>query len=213
MNEAASAGGRLRILDAGCGVGYGADFPPDAHVVGIDISEAALARNRKLDERILGDLQSYPLPSESFDLVVCHYVLEHVEDPRAAVRNLAASVRRGGELDISIPILWSAKGLLTKLTPHRFHVWCYRRLFHFENAGKDGYGPFPTTLAITPRRLEEDLAALGLEPVTRKTWRATLGLPRALGLVWNAIGVVERVLLPARGATEYRARFRKVGPS
>ena len=93
-------------------------------------------------------------------------------------------------------------------TPHRFHVWCYRTLLRVPNAGKEGYGPFPTTLTITPKKLERELASLGFDRVSVSTWRDSVNLPRSLA-VWDAVGVVERLLLPSRGATEYRARFRK----
>lgn len=190
-------------------MGFTADFPPDAHVVGIDLSEVALARHKRLDERILGNIETYPFPAESFDLVVCHYVLEHVDDPVAAIRNLASAVKPGGELDVQVPILGSVKGLVTKFTPHRFHVWCYRTLLREPNAGKEGYGPFPTTLTITPKKLERELASRRFDRISVSTWRASVNLPRVLSSVWDAVGVVERVLLPGRGATEYRARFRK----
>ena len=201
--------GEYRVLDAGCGMRMTVDLPPGAHVVGIDISEAALARNDSVDERVVGDIEKHPFASESFDLAVCHDVLEHLEDPVAAVRNLARVVKPGGELDVRMPILWSVKGLLTKLTPYRFHVWCYRRLFRIETAGREGHAPFPTRLRIPPSRLEKELAAAGFEIVFVETWRMRGNLPRALEVTWRLLGVIERVL-PARGATDYHGRFRKI---
>jgi hypothetical protein len=105
-----------------------------------------------------------------------------------------------------MPIVWSTKGLLTKLTPHRFHIWCYRTLFRIETAGQEGYAPFPTRLRITPRRLEEELADAGLEIVFVERWRQSGNLPPALELLWRFLGAVERVL-PGHGATDYHGRF------
>lgn len=208
MPDVVRSAGEYRVLDAGCGMHIAVELPAGAHVVGIDISEVALARNSSIDERVLGDIQRYPFPAESFDLVVCHDVLEHLEDPVAAARNLARVVKPGGELDIRMPILWSAKGLLTKLTPYRFHVWCYRTLFRIDTAGRDGHAPFPTKLRITPGRLEKELAAAGLEILTVETLRMSGNLPRALEALWRLLGVLERAL-PSRGATDYHGRFRK----
>jgi SAM-dependent methyltransferase len=185
------------------------ELPPDAYVVGLDVSAVALARNEIVDEAIIGDIETYPLPNQRFDLVVCHDVLEHLSDPVAAVRNLARSVAVGGELDVQMPILWSDKGLVTRLTPHRFHVWCYRVLFRIETAGREGYAPFPTKMRITPKRLESELAAAGLELVERKTWRFSGNLPSLLERVWQFVGRVEGRVLRGGGATDYRARFRR----
>lgn len=187
----------------------GVELPPNAHVVGLDASAVALASNESVDEAIVGDVETYPLPDRQFDLVVCHDVLEHLGDPVAAVRNLARSVAAGGELDVQMPILWSDKGLVTRLTPHRFHVWCYRVLFRIETAGRDGYAPFPTKLRITPKRLESELVAAGLELVDRATWRFSGNLPPLLERVWQFVGRVEARVLPGGGATDYRARFRR----
>ena len=200
--------GEYRVLDAGCGMDLRVELPANAHVVGIDISEAALARNATVDERIVGDVETFPFPDESFDLIVCHDVLEHLDDPVAATRNLARALKPGGELDVRMPIVWSTKGLLTKLTPHRFHVWCYRTLFGIKTAGQEGYAPFPTRLRITPRRLEQELADAGLEIVWVERWRQSGNLPPALELLWRFLGAVERVL-PGHGATDYHGRFRK----
>jgi SAM-dependent methyltransferase len=211
MTESPSGALQARVLDAGCGMQTAAGLPTAAYVVGIDISQAALDRHHGLDERIVGDIERYPFESGEFDLVVCHDVLEHLDDPVAALRNLARAVKPGGEIDIQMPILWSAKGLLTKLTPHGFHVWVYRRLFHFEHAGEEGYGPFPTTLRITPKKLEGELSAAGFEVVRVETWRAQPSLPSPLSFVWGAVGHVEKVVFSHRGATEYRGRFRRLG--
>jgi SAM-dependent methyltransferase len=196
------------VLDAGCGMDMSVELPPNAHVLGIDVSEAALARNSAIDERIVGDIETYAFGPRRFDLIICHDVLEHLDDPTAAVRNLAGALKHGGELDVRMPILWSAKGIVTKLTPHRFHVWSYRRLFGIPTAGQEGFAPFPTRLRITPKRLERQAASAGLDRVSVETWRVRPSLPGPLRAVWTVVGWAEKVL-PARGATEYRARFRK----
>jgi SAM-dependent methyltransferase len=148
----------MRLLDAGCGRDtHAIELPDDCHVVGIDVSRAALDANPSLDDRIVGDLETYPLPANTFDLAVCWDVLEHLRRPEMALDNLVRSLKPGGKLVIGIPNVLTPKALATKFTPHRFHVFVYKRLFAFPNAGLPGHGPFPTYLrwSLRPHALED----------------------------------------------------------
>lgn len=137
----------IKVLDAGCGRHpRQLDLPGNCHLVGIDVSEAALEANAALDERILGDLESYPLPPNTFDVAVCWDVLEHLRHPRLALENITRSLKPGGKVILGIPNVLSPKGLITKFTPYRFHVLVYKKVFKFAEAGAPGYGPFPTYL-------------------------------------------------------------------
>ena len=77
------------VLDAGCGLGLGLDILRCA---------ASDAQGQDLDPRLardgvhIGGLDT--LPSKSFDLVVSIDVVEHVEDDRAFVRQLARIARK-----------------------------------------------------------------------------------------------------------------------
>jgi SAM-dependent methyltransferase len=191
-----------RALDAGCGRERPyVDFGADAYVVGIDISEKELALNAGLDERIVGDIQTYPLPAESFDEIACWDVLEHLPNPRQALGNLINALKPGGRLTLGIPNLLSPKGLLTKFTPHRFHVWVYRRVFHFEEAGTPGYGPYKTYLrwSLTPRRLVKFVEERGLtvEELTLYESELFKRLPQdspVVGALWSASTSAWRVV-------------------
>src|SRR5439155_1728066 len=80
-----------------------------------------------VDEKILGDIQTYPLPND-LDAVVCWDVLEHLPEPDRALRNFFQAVKPGGVIVVKSPNTRSLKALVTKLTPLRFHTWYYRRL-------------------------------------------------------------------------------------
>jgi SAM-dependent methyltransferase len=136
----------LRVLEAGCGSATHLRLPPGSRVVGIDVSAKQLDRNARLDERIQGDLQEYELPRRAFDLVLCWEVLEHLPRPRVALDRLAGAVAEGGVLVVAVPNLLSVKGLVTKLTPHWFHVAFYRHVYGVEGAGRDDQAPYPTYL-------------------------------------------------------------------
>jgi 2-polyprenyl-3-methyl-5-hydroxy-6-metoxy-1,4-benzoquinol methylase len=103
------AAGR-RVLDAGCGVGYGSQILHDAgaeDVVAVDISPEVVeaARTRVSPEITVeqGDLHRLRLPDGRFDLVVAFEVIEHVPDPEAVIRELARVLAWGGILVVSTP--------------------------------------------------------------------------------------------------------------
>jgi SAM-dependent methyltransferase len=156
----------LRVLDAGCGGKLYLELPAHARLTGIDISEESARRNKRINEIIIGDLQSYPLPRKAFDVVICCDVLEHLPHPDRALRSLFESLDDDGIVILELPNVFSLKGLVTKLTPHRFHVWVLRTFLNFRNAGRPGFAPFPTFLrtSIAPRRLLEFCAAHGMRP-------------------------------------------------
>lgn len=144
------AGGQvLRVLEAGCGSMSKVRLPADAYIVGIDISAKQLERNSGLDARILGDIETYPLPEGSFDIIICWDVLEHLPSPEKALKNFFRAARPGGLIVLAFPNLLSLKGLITKLTPHFIHVWYYRYLLHVPDAGLNDTCPFVTYLRLT----------------------------------------------------------------
>ena len=155
-----------RVLDAGCGGKLYFELPPNARLTGIDISEESARRNKRINEIIIGDLQSYPLPRKSFDIIICCDVLEHLPHPDRALQSLFEALDDDGILVLELPNVFSLKGLVTKLTPHRFHVWALRTFLNFRNAGRPGFAPFPTYLrtSIAPRRLLGFCAAHGMRP-------------------------------------------------
>jgi SAM-dependent methyltransferase len=147
VNRLMSGRTSIRVLEAGCGSTVHFSFPAPCHLTGIDVSQRQLERHVLLEERILGDLQTHELPAQSFDAVVCWNVLEHLRDPEAAVRNMAAAVRPEGILVIACPNPLSFKGLGARLTPLWFHVWFYKHVLGIKEAGADDFGPFPTIMS------------------------------------------------------------------
>jgi SAM-dependent methyltransferase len=146
----------LQVLEAGCGSNSKFKLAPNAHITGIDISKEQLAKNSLLHEKILGDIQTYPLAPSSFDIIFCWDVLEHLEYPEKALQNFARAIRDGGIVVVGAPVVGSFKGVITKYTPHWFHVAVYRYWLGNKNAGKPGCAPFPTFLknSMSPRSIE-----------------------------------------------------------
>src|SRR5258708_2463397 len=95
-----------RIVDFGSGLGQlslDMALASGAQLVGIERSEEQLARavrHRLLDLR-QGDVTDPPLRERewgTFDLAHARFVLEHVRDPLAVVRQMVRAVRPGGRL-------------------------------------------------------------------------------------------------------------------
>jgi ubiquinone/menaquinone biosynthesis C-methylase UbiE len=89
------------IVDAGTGTGgllpLLSAAAPEATIVGLDLTAAMLGHARGQDVRLVqADLAHVPLRPGSVDVLVSAFVLFHLTDPPAAVRQLAAALRPGG---------------------------------------------------------------------------------------------------------------------
>lgn len=108
-------GGPLDIVDVGGGTGgFAVPLAQAGHrVTVVDPSPDALAAlSRRAAEQgladrvraVQGDLEDVQtlVAADSADLVLCHSVLQMVEDPAAALRRLAALLRPGGGLSLLV---------------------------------------------------------------------------------------------------------------
>jgi ubiquinone/menaquinone biosynthesis C-methylase UbiE len=103
-----------RVLDAGCGDGLFASLIAAPVVIGVDNAPAMVARalERGVDARP-GDIERLPFEHEAFDVVVCNWVLYHLQDLDRGLAELARVLRPGGRLvgiynrDEHMTELWS----------------------------------------------------------------------------------------------------------
>jgi len=135
----------LTILDAGCGEGINlltlceAD---DWSLAGIDLDADSLqiARDALPDRVALdqGDLEALPYPDRSFDLVIGTEVLEHVDDPAAALREMARVSSQHLVLSVPREPIWRVANVSrgkywTRLgnTPGHVNHWSGRGFVRF----------------------------------------------------------------------------------
>lgn len=103
-----AAEGRLRgrILENGCGIGlYLERLAAQGGVaIGLEIDLERATEARERSDHILAGLgERLPFPADTFDLILSHEVLEHVQDDRAAVIEMVRTLKPGGRLLIFVP--------------------------------------------------------------------------------------------------------------
>jgi SAM-dependent methyltransferase len=140
----------------------------------VDIDPRQVERNGVAHETILGDLQTIELPAESFDLVICYNVIEHLPRLTEAFERMSRVVKRGGLIVIGAPVPMSLNGLAARFTPHVVHVWICKHLLKWPDAGKPGCAPFPVAYhkLVDPDALQAHARKRGFEPAY---FRAYLG--------------------------------------
>ena len=99
-----------RVLDLGCGTGYGAAeiSRSAASVTGLDISADAVAyaceNYKQPNIRVLqASAAAIPLRDASFDLVVAFEVIEHITEWRKLLEDVRRVLAPGGQLVVSTP--------------------------------------------------------------------------------------------------------------
>jgi SAM-dependent methyltransferase len=147
-----------------------------ARITLVDIEPRQVARNDIAHETIVGDLQTIELPAESFDLVICYNVIEHLPRLPDALERLSRAVKRGGLIVIGAPVPMSLNGLAARWTPHFVHVWICRYLLKWPDAGKPGCAPFPVAYhrLVDPQELQAYMQQLGLQPTFFRTYLGSL---------------------------------------
>lgn len=167
---AAAAESRLQgvVLDDGCGVGmyvvrlaaYG------GRVVGIEYDVTRAVEAHQLSPYILSAAGEHlPFPTNSFDLVLSHEVLEHVANDHLAAGEIVRTLRPGGRLALFVP---------NRGYPFETHGIYWRGEYHFGNIPLVNYLPRPLRNRLAPhvrvysrRDLEQLFAGLPVRIIRR----------------------------------------------
>ncbi len=126
---AARLGWKKRILDAGCGAGYGSSelARVGLRVVGVDVSweavEFAAATYRSPNLRFLASsCAALPFAGKSFDLVVAFEVIEHIEEWPSLISEARRVLAPGGQFIVSTPNKAYYTDSRRRSGPNPFHV-------------------------------------------------------------------------------------------
>ena len=116
----------LRVLDIGCGSGYGSQILRNAHsYLGVDISDEAVEACRQkfnapnVSFRV-ADASNLDFGDQEFDLITCFEVLEHVEHPEDIVRQVKRVLSSTGIFVSSTPDKETYNSVLSE--PNSYHL-------------------------------------------------------------------------------------------
>lgn len=116
-----------RILVDGCGIGayLGRLNQGASQAVGLDIElERTMEAREKAPQVVCGAGERLPFAPDTFDLVLSHEVLEHVQDDRLALAEIVRVLRSGGRLALFCP---------NRGYPFETHGIYWRGRYHFGN--------------------------------------------------------------------------------
>ncbi len=151
------------VLDAGCGrAGILQDHYREVpFLVGLDMDLPSLRNNARLHAGALADLRALPFADASFDIVGSTWVMEHLEEPEEAFREIGRVLRPGGHLLVLAPNAWSCVALLNRAIPGRLQAALVCRAY-----GRGSRDTFPVVYAANTRsRLAKLTRAGGLREV------------------------------------------------
>lgn len=109
---------RSRVLDLGCGRGGVVElFWQDVKLAaGLDPDSPSLDEHRAAGMPVIrGVGERLPFVDESFDLIVCLWVLEHLREPDATLREVTRVLRPGGHFVFVTPNLRNPLTLMNRI--------------------------------------------------------------------------------------------------
>ena len=124
-----------RVLDVGCGLGLYVEqlrrFSDQVYGIDVDVERVRQGADR-LANLLVAAAENPPFLSASFDVVLLHEVLEHVDDDRRVVREAARLLSPGGRMVIFAP---------NRMYPFETHGIYWRGRYLFGNFPLVGYLP------------------------------------------------------------------------
>ncbi len=192
------------VLDVGCGDTCRVRLTSPTRTTGVDASETHIARNPGLDQRIVGDIDEVDFGLESYDLIVCWDVLEHLRTPVGTIDRMIDALRPGGMLLLAWPNFVSVKAALARRLPHGAHEAVFSWIYPYARGDADN-SPFPTVLDDSLRldRVLSHVKSRGVVPVEVVKYESSMqrrarGKLRLVGRPWKCAKAVVAFLTGGR---------------
>jgi len=159
-----AAGSRMEgnVLENGCGVGTYVRhlIPYGGNIFGLEYDfERTLQASQHSSLISCAAGENLPFPNETFEFILSHEVLEHVQDDRMAVSEMVRTLQPGGRIGLFAPNMGY---------PYETHGIYWRGSYHFGNIPGVNY---------LPRRLRNRLAPHVRIYASRDLERLFAGLP------------------------------------
>jgi len=170
--------GARRVIDVGCGSGYGTASLADVAALAVGIDRVLPDRRFRGDGGafLVGDLRALPLSPQRFDLVLSFQVIEHLDDPGFYVDALADLLAPEGVAIVTTPNVETSDGV----NPYHVHEYtgdelrrCLAR--RFESVDVQGITPSEPARRILEERSRRIRRIMRLDPI-----RLHQRLPRGL---------------------------------
>ncbi|HLO34374.1 MAG TPA: class I SAM-dependent methyltransferase [Anaerolineales bacterium] len=190
-----AAGDRLTgcILENGCGVGMYVEHlsPFGGKVIGLEYDFERASQAQRNSPHIVNAASEFlPLPSGTFDLILSHEVLEHVQDDRTALCEMIRTLNPGGRALIFVP---------NRGYPFETHGIYWQGKYHFGNKFFVNYLPRVLRNKLAPHvrvYSAKDLEKLFIDlPVRFVTRSIIFGAYDNLIVRFGALGKVLRGIL------------------
>ncbi len=159
-----------RLLELGCGTGYGsaelADALPELRIVAVDRVKPGPDARRPNADYLQADLRGLPLSARCFTTIVSFQVIEHLEDPSPYLRAIARLLEPEGTAFLTTPNRLVSDGV----NPWHVHEYEAEELRgvlaeHFHEVEMLGIRPGPRVAAYFEARLARIRKIMRLDPL------------------------------------------------
>lgn len=130
----------MSIIDVGSGIGEFTKYIPNGvQFIGAELSSKAVEIAQSLNRNVkqMDIIESAFSLANSFDMVTCFQVLEHITDIHDFFGSLTKLCRPGGKIIIAVPnndgFLMQASNNIMNMPPHHSLLWNKTSLFYIAN--------------------------------------------------------------------------------
>lgn len=201
------------VLDVGGGKHpfVGAETKGALHlrVIGVDIDADQLrqAPAGAYDAEVCCDVALLDM-KEAADIAICQAVLEHVQDTRAAIANMACALKPGGRMILFVPSRHAVFARLNLVLPEKAKKWILFKVFP---TTQEGHGFVAYYDRCTPREIASLAKSQGLMLVDKQTYYLSryFAFFFPLYALWRAWTIVFRTVAGDQAAETFSFAFEK----
>lgn len=200
-----------RLLDLGCGTGYGTAELADSvstriAVFGLDRVAPARSSRRPNASYLRADLNGIPIRDDSFSTIASFQVIEHLEDPTPYLAAIARLLAPDGAAYITTPNRLTSDGV-NPWHVHEYEADELRALLlrHFDEVDMLGVGIGPRVAGYFEARLRRIRTIMRLDPLGLRKLLPARVVDRLFATFakWVRRGIQQDQGLPEAGVDDF----------